>query len=48
MDDDNDLYLLWVAAQLTPEGRREAYELQAEFQDRIEAIKARQHLPESV
>lgn len=41
MDDDDDLYLLWVAAQLTPEGRREAYELQAEFHDRIEAIKAR-------
>jgi DNA-binding MarR family transcriptional regulator len=41
MDDDDDLYVLWVAAQLTPEGRREAYELQAEFHDRIEAIKAR-------
>jgi DNA-binding transcriptional ArsR family regulator len=41
MDADDDLYLLWVPMQLTAEGRRETYELQAEMHDRIEAVKAK-------
>lgn len=47
MDADDDLYLLWVPMQLTADGRREAYELQAEMHDRIEAIKARDQARQS-
>jgi hypothetical protein len=40
MDDDDDMYLVWMPVTLDAKGNREVAELQAEMLERLEAVKA--------
>lgn len=41
MENDPDLYVFWVPLQLSPTGREELHEINAEYQQRIEALRER-------
>lgn len=41
LEDDDDMYLVWVPMRLSEKGQAEVTELQAEVLERLEAIKAR-------
>jgi hypothetical protein len=41
MENDPDLYILWVPLKLSPAGKQELHEINADYQERIEALKVR-------
>jgi DNA-binding transcriptional ArsR family regulator len=41
MENDPDLYVFWVPLKLSATGRRELHEINADYQERIEALKKR-------